>query len=47
MKRINEIVESIKKDYNGLLEFLKARYPLFHRSNFFMRDFSIRNTEIP
>jgi len=39
MKRINEIVESIKKDYNGLLEFLKARYPLFHRSNFFMRDF--------
>jgi len=39
MNKTEKALESFKKDYTGLLEFLKARYPLFHRSNFFFRDF--------
>lgn len=39
MNKTKSALESFKNDYLGLLEFLKARYPLFHRSNFFIRDF--------
>jgi hypothetical protein len=33
------IIVSLKKDYQGFLAFLKSRFPLFHNSNFFFRDF--------
>ena len=39
MNKTEKALESFKNDYTGLLEYLKARYPLFHRSNFFLRDF--------
>ena len=39
MKKTKEALKNFKNNYTGLLEFLKARYPLFHRSNFFMKDF--------
>jgi hypothetical protein len=28
----------IKKDYKIFLQFLKAKYPMFHNSNFFFRE---------
>lgn len=39
MKKTKEALKSFKNNYKGLLEFLKAKYPLFHNSNFFFRDF--------
>ena len=30
--------EEIKKDYKVFLQFLKAKFPTFHNSNFFFRD---------
>ncbi|HED08356.1 MAG TPA: hypothetical protein ENI57_09600 [Ignavibacteria bacterium] len=39
MNKTKEALKSFKNNYTGLLEFLKARYPLFHSSNFFFRDF--------
>jgi hypothetical protein len=31
-------IELIKNDYKIFLQFLKAKYPIFHNSNFFFRD---------
>ncbi len=39
MNNTQKALQSFKNDYTGLLEFLKARYPFFHNSNFFFRDF--------
>ncbi|PJA98575.1 MAG: hypothetical protein CO128_06700 [Ignavibacteriales bacterium CG_4_9_14_3_um_filter_30_11] len=39
MNKTKTALESFKNDYIELLEFIKARYPLFHKSNFFIRDF--------
>lgn len=34
----NDYLELLKSDKETLLKFLKARFPLFHNSNFFFRD---------
>ncbi len=33
-----EYLDLIKNDYKVFLQFLKAKYPMFHNSNFFFRD---------
>ena len=39
MKQKSEkYLESLKKDYPVFLSYLKAKFPLFHNSNFFFRD---------
>jgi hypothetical protein len=38
-KSILKYFEQLKNDQTILLNFLKAKYPLFHNSNFFFRDF--------
>ncbi len=35
----NQYFNVIKNEYQLFLNFLKAKYPLFHNSNFFFRDF--------
>lgn len=38
-KSISKYFDQLKNDQSILLNFLKAKYPLFHNSNFFFRDF--------
>jgi len=39
MKQKSEkYLESLKKDYPVFFNYLKAKFPLFHNSNFFFRD---------
>jgi hypothetical protein len=39
MKQKSEkYLESLKSDYPVFLNYLKAKFPLFHNSNFFFRD---------
>ncbi|MCL5027899.1 MAG: hypothetical protein M1480_02645 [Bacteroidetes bacterium] len=33
-----EYLDLISSDYKIFLQFLKAKYPMFHNSNFFFRD---------
>jgi hypothetical protein len=35
---IQKLFNELKNDINILLEFLRAKFPLFHNSNFFFRD---------
>lgn len=37
--KLNEYFSMLKIEDKQFLSFLKARYPLFHNSNFFYRDF--------
>ncbi len=37
--KLNEYFNMLKTEDTLVLKFLKARYPLFHNSNFFYRDF--------
>jgi hypothetical protein len=37
--KISKKFEMLKKDELVLLEFLKAKFPVFHNSNLFFRDF--------
>ena len=37
--KLNEYLSMLKIEEKQFLGFLKARYPLFHKSNFFYRDF--------
>ena len=39
MKNIDRHYELLKKDETIFLNFLKAKFPVFHNSNFFLRDF--------
>ncbi len=34
----NKYFDIIESDYKVFLQFLKAKFPLFHNSNFFFRD---------
>ncbi|MEO8398241.1 MAG: hypothetical protein ABI550_00345 [Ignavibacteriaceae bacterium] len=38
-EKLNKYLELLKNDYEMFLNFLKAKYPIFHNSNFFFRDF--------
>ncbi len=38
-KDFEKTLELLKKEEESLLRFLKAKFPLFHNSNFFYRDF--------
>jgi len=38
-KSITKYFHQLKNDHVILLNFLRAKYPLFHNSNFFFRDF--------
>lgn len=38
-KTLTKYFEQLKTDQTIFLNFLKAKYPLFHNSNFFFRDF--------
>lgn len=38
-KSISKYFDQLKNDQTVFLNFLKAKYPLFHNSNFFFRDF--------
>lgn len=37
--KLNEYFNMLKNEDKQFLNFLKAKYPLFHKSNFFYRDF--------
>ena len=37
--KLNEYFNLLKNEDKQFLTFLKAKYPLFHKSNFFYRDF--------
>jgi hypothetical protein len=37
-KKINKYLELLKSENEKLLKFLKAKFPMFHNSNFFFRD---------
>jgi hypothetical protein len=37
-QKTEKYLESLKKDYPVFLSYLKAKFPLFHNSNFFFRD---------
>ncbi len=37
--KLNEYYNLLKNEDKQFLSFLKAKYPLFHKSNFFYRDF--------
>ena len=37
-QKLEKYLESLKKDYSVFLNYLKAKFPLFHNSNFFFRD---------
>jgi len=37
--KLNEYYNLLKNEDKQFLSFLKAKYPLFHNSNFFYRDF--------
>ncbi len=38
-KKLNKYFELLKNDETIFLNFLKAKFPVFHNSNFFFRDF--------
>ena len=38
-KNLDRYFELLKKDETIFLNFLKAKFPVFHNSNFFFRDF--------
>jgi len=38
-EKLNQHYTLIKNDYPVFLNFLKAKFPVFHNSNFFYRDF--------
>jgi hypothetical protein len=38
-EKLNQHYNLIKNDYPVFLNFLKAKFPVFHNSNFFYRDF--------
>ena len=38
-KSITKYYDQLKNDHTIFLNFLRAKYPLFHNSNFFFRDF--------
>jgi hypothetical protein len=38
MHKSEKYLESLKQDYIVFLNYLKAKFPLFHNSNFFFRD---------
>jgi hypothetical protein len=38
-KKINKYFDLLKNDETIFLNFLKAKFPVFHNSNFFFRDF--------
>jgi len=38
-EKINSLVKLIESDHSQLMKYLKSRYPLFHNSNFFSKDF--------
>ncbi len=38
-RKLQENFEMLKKDNSIFLNFLKAKFPVFHNSNFFFRDF--------
>lgn len=37
--KVNELFENLKNEDRILLNYLKAKFPVFHNSNFFYRDF--------
>jgi hypothetical protein len=37
--KLNDYFNMLKNEDKQFLSFLKAKYPLFHKSNFFYRDF--------
>ena len=37
--KLNKYFNTLKNEDKQFLNFLKAKYPLFHKSNFFFRDF--------
>ena len=37
-QKSEKYLESLKKEYPVFLNYLKAKFPLFHNSNFFFRD---------
>lgn len=37
--KLNQYYDLLKNEDTQFLNFLKAKYPLFHKSNFFYRDF--------
>ena len=39
MKSSKQHLELLKNDHQIFLNYLKAKFPLFHNSNFFFRDF--------
>ena len=38
-QKLNSIFESLKNEDQIFLNYLKAKFPLFHNSNFFYKDF--------
>lgn len=38
-KTVTKYFDQLKSDHSILLNFLRAKFPLFHNSNFFYRDF--------
>ena len=38
-KDVNSLFNDLKNDNKILLSYLKAKFPLFHKSNLFVRDF--------
>ena len=39
MNKINSYLETLKSEQQIFLNYLKAKFPVFHNSNFFFRDF--------
>ena len=38
MQKVNSYLETLKSEQQVFLNFLKAKFPVFHNSNFFFRD---------
>ncbi len=55
MKKLNSYLETLKSEQQIFLNYLKAKFPVFHNSNFFFRDlhygiksyFEKKGTELP
>ena len=45
MKKLNLYLDTLKSEQEIFLNYLKAKFPIFHNSNFFFRDlhFGIKN----
>jgi hypothetical protein len=45
MNKLNSYLETLKSEQQIFLNYLKAKFPIFHNSNFFFRDlhFGIRS----